>query len=277
MRIRLLALDLDGTLINERLAINPRDAAAVRKAAAAGVQVVLATGRMFRSSKGYAEELGLRGPIINYQGAMIRELETGEVLYRCELSVPMQRQVLAFTEPRGWHVNIYVNEEVYTARVSPEADLYARISRSPYHEVGTLSEWVRGDATKMVLVDLDPARVLDKLAALSTWMGDQARVTRSLDWFIEVINPQVSKSRALAMVADRLRVSQAEVCAIGDNKNDQEMIAWAGFGVAMATAPPEVKQAARYVTSTPDDGGVAEVLDRFILNDQAQARLDALA
>src|SRR5207237_1009936 len=83
--------------------------------------VLLATGRMFKSSLRYAELLGLTGPIINYQGAVVREIASGEVWYRCELTVPMQQRVLAFAEPRDWHVNAYVDEQVYTARARPEA------------------------------------------------------------------------------------------------------------------------------------------------------------
>ena len=127
MRIRLLAVDLDGTLVNDRLEMDPRDVAAVKAATAAGVTVVLATGRMFKSSLRYAEPLGLTGPIINYQGAVVREIASGEVWYRCELTVPMQQRVLAFAEPRDWHVNAYVDEQVYTARARPEADLRVRL------------------------------------------------------------------------------------------------------------------------------------------------------
>jgi Cof subfamily protein (haloacid dehalogenase superfamily) len=265
LSIRLLAVDLDGTLINHDLIINPRDADAVRAAVAAGVQVVIATGRMFRSSLPYAQELGLRGPIINYQGAVVREIATGEVIYRCELSRAMQQRALAYAEPRDWHVNAYVDEEVYTERVRSEADLYARVSMVPYHVVGRLSAWVSRESTKLVLVVLDPAEVPPRIAELSAWMGEVARVTRSLDWFIEVVNPQVSKARALALVAERLGVARSDVCAIGDNTNDQEMIEWAGFGAVMRTAPESLRARADYVTSTPDEGGVAEVIDRFVV------------
>ena len=265
MPIRLLAIDLDGTLVNDRLEIDARDVAAVRAATAAGVHVVIATGRMFRSSLPYAEQLGLTGPIINYQGAVVRDISSGEVLYKCELTLAMQRRVLEHVEPRDWHVNVYVDERVYTARARPEADLYQKISMVPYEVVGPLSSWIRRESTKMVLVDLDPDDVPARMAELTSWMKGVATVTKSLAWFIEVINPEVSKARAVAMVASRLGVSQAEVCGIGDNKNDAEMIAWSGFGVAMGTAPEDVRRLAKYVTGTPEDAGVAQVIERFVL------------
>ncbi len=269
MPIRLVAVDLDGTLVNDKLVIHPRDVAAVKAATAAGIQVVIATGRMFRSSLPYAQTLGLTGPIINYQGAVVREIGTGEILFRCELSVEMQQRVLAFTEPRDWHVNAYIDEQVYTERARPEADLYARIAGVPYETVGRLSSWVSRESTKMVLVDLDQEGVPGRMAELAQWMGSVARVTRSLAWFVEVINPKVSKARALAIVAERLGVAQADVCAIGDNRNDEEMIAWAGLGVAMGDAPAEVKAIAGQVTRTVNDGGVADVLEGFLLGREA--------
>src|SRR5213080_535909 len=135
----------------------------------------------------------------------------------------------------------------------------------PYEVVGPLSKWVRQESTKMVLVDLDPQQVPDRMAELGAWMGEVARVTRSLDWFIEVVNPQVSKAKALAMVADRLRIPQADVCAIGDNLNDEDMVTWAGFGVAMGNAPAALKQVAKYVTGSISEAGVSQVIERFVM------------
>src|SRR2546425_5836422 len=138
----------------------------------------------------------------------------------------------------------------------------------PYEVVGPLSKWVRQESTKMVLVDLDPQQVPARIAELGAWMGDVARVTRSLDWFVEVVNPQVSKAKALAMVAERLGIRQADVCAIGDNLNDEDMVSWAGFGVAMGNAPEALKQLAKYVTGSISEAGVAQVIQRFVIGKQ---------
>jgi Cof subfamily protein (haloacid dehalogenase superfamily) len=269
--IRLLAIDLDGTLVNHALEMNPRDVAAVKAASAAGVTVVLATGRMFKSSMRYAQPLGLTGPIINYQGAVVREISSREIWYRCELAVDVQQRVLAFAEPRDWHVNAYVDEVVYTARARPEADLYARVAMVPYEVVGPLSNWVYQPATKLVLVTLDPNDVPARMAELASWVGAAGRVTRSLDWFVEVVDPRVSKSAALSIVAKRLGIEQPDVCAIGDNLNDEDMISWAGFGVAMGNAPDALKSQAKYVTAPIQEAGVAQVIERFVIGKEEPA------
>src|SRR5207245_7634475 len=151
--------------------MDPRDIAAVKAATAAGVTVVLATGRMFKSSIRYAEPLGLTGPIINYQGAFVREIASGDVWYRCELTLPMQQRVLAFAEPRDWHVNAYVDERVYTARARPEADLYAKIAMVPYEVVGPLTKWVRQESTKLGLVEHGQAAGQKRITAWTAEMG----------------------------------------------------------------------------------------------------------
>jgi hydroxymethylpyrimidine pyrophosphatase-like HAD family hydrolase len=137
--------------------------------------------------------------------------------------------------------------------------------------VGPLSKWVHTEATKLVLVSLDPNDVPARMTELAEWMGDVARVTRSLDWFVEVVDPRVSKSRALAMVAQRLGVDRSEVCAIGDNLNDEDMVSWAGFGVAMGNAPQALKSVAKYVTGSIAEAGVAQVIERFVIGKEEPA------
>src|SRR5207237_6867091 len=125
--------------------------------------------------------------------------------------------------------------------------------------------WVGQDWTKMRLADRDRREGPGRMGGLGGWMGYVARGTRSLDWFVEVVNPQVSKAKALAMVADRLRIPQASVCAIGDNLNDEDMVTWAGFGVAMGNAPAALKQVAKYVTGSISEAGVSQVIERFVM------------
>jgi Cof subfamily protein (haloacid dehalogenase superfamily) len=273
MPLRLLALDLDGTLLSDRLEIHPLDRAAVEAAIDAGVAVVLVTGRTFASARPYAQTLGLRGPMINFHGAIIRDLETAQVLYRCELGVEAQRRVLEYAEARDWHVNAYVDDEIYTARVRPEADLYSRVAGVAYRVVGPLSRWVHAGASKMVIVEPDEGQVPGRIRELAAWLDGEARVTRSLPWFIDVVNPAVSKAAALASVAERLDVAQSEVCAIGDNLNDLEMLRWAGVGVAMGSAPPEVRAAADLVSGTPLEAGVAQAVSRLIFDGRLESLL----
>lgn len=262
---RLLALDLDGTLLNGQLEISPRDRSAVLAAQMAGVEIVLASGRMFRSSRPYAQELGVTAPIIAYQGAVVRDPTSGQLLFCQELALPVARDVIAWAEARGYHVNCYMDDEVYTARASPEADLYRHVSGVPYHVVGPLSKFLQRDTTKLVLIFLEPDVIPGVLSALQAYVGERATVTRSHENFVEVVSRNVDKGRALAFVADHLGVPAEQVIAIGDNLNDVSMVRYAGLGVAMRHSPPALLGVAKYVASSPDEGGVADVIDRFVL------------
>jgi Cof subfamily protein (haloacid dehalogenase superfamily) len=262
---RLLALDLDGTLLDGKLEISPRDRAAVLAARAAGVAIVLASGRMFRSSLPYAQDLGVTAPIIAYQGAVVRDPTSRQLLFCQELSLPVARDVIAWAEARGYHVNSYADDEVYTERASPEADLYQHVSGVPYHVVGPLSRFLQRDTTKLVLVFLDPDVIPGVLRELQAYVGELATVTRSHEHFVEVVSPSVDKGRALAFVADHLGVPAEQVIAVGDNLNDISMVSYAGLGVAMRHSPPALLEVAKYVASSPEEGGVADVIDRFVL------------
>ncbi len=262
---RLLALDLDGTLLNGRLEISPRDRGALQRAQRGGVELVLASGRMFRSSLPYAQELHITAPIIAYQGAVVRDPRTRAVLFCEEVPLAVARDAVAWAEARGFHVNIYADDEIYTARSCAEADLYRDISGVPYHVVGPLSRFIDRDSTKLVLVFLDPDRIPDVMTELQRFLGARATVTRSHENFVEVISPGVDKGKALAFVAGHLGVPAENVVAIGDNLNDIPMVRYAGLGVAMRHSPPLLLEVAKFVTTSPDEGGVADVIERFFL------------
>ncbi len=263
-RYRLLAIDLDGTLLDGKLEISARDRRAL--AQQAGAELVLASGRMFRSSLPYARELGITAPIIAYQGAVVRDPVTREMLFCRELPLAVARDAVEWAQARGLHVNAYADDEVYTARQCPEADLYERISGVPYHVVGPLSRFLDRDSTKLVMVLLDPSRIPAVLAELQGFLGARATVTRSHENFVEVVSPGVDKGHALAFIAERLGIPPAEVIAIGDNLNDIPMVRYAGLGVAMRHSPPALLEVAKFVTTTPEEGGVATVVERFVLD-----------
>jgi Cof subfamily protein (haloacid dehalogenase superfamily) len=265
-RYRLLALDLDGTLLNGRLEISVRDREALARAQSAGIELVLASGRMFRSSLPYAHELGITAPIIAYQGAVVRDPITRQLLFCQEIPLPLAREAIGWAEARGYHVNAYADDEVYTARRCAEADLYERISGVPYHVVGPLSAFISRDSTKLVLVFLDPQVIPNVMTELAAFLGNRAVVTRSHENFVEVVSPGVDKGKALAFIAERQGIPAAEVIAIGDNLNDVSMVRYAGLGVAMGHSPPALLQAAQFVTTSPDEGGVADVVQRFVLD-----------
>ncbi len=262
----LAVLDIDGTLINDDLMLHPRTRDAVR-AAAQRVPVILATGRMYQSALPWAHQLHVREPLVCYQGALVRELphggRPGGVLFEEGLDPPVGLAALAIARAHGWHVQAYADDKLYCEQDRPEAQLYARIAQVPINFVDDLAILVGNGSTKVVCVSADPAVIEACIRAMSEGLGDRARVTRSMDCFVEVISPRVNKAVAVEGLCSRLGLSLRDAVAVGDAPNDCEMLAAAGCGVAVRSARAEVIATADATCADPDRAGVADVLERF--------------
>jgi len=259
---KLIALDLDGTLIGRDLAVSPRVREAIRQSIGAGKIVTIATGRMFRATLPFAQELALTAPLICYQGALVEDPVSREVIYHQPVPLEHALAVIQRVRSEGLHVNVYIDDELYVERLTPEAERYSRLSRVPVHAVGDLCAFLKQDPTKIVIVSDEPTT--DRItAALSEAFGHALYVTKSYPFFCEIAHPDCSKANALALLARRFGIDRSEVVAVGDNLNDMDMIAWAGFGVAMGDASVPVKAVADFVTASLAEDGVAILLENL--------------
>jgi len=261
---RLLALDLDGTLIGEELTISPRAFQAIASARAEGVVVTLATGRTFREAQPYAAQLDLAAPLICHQGALIQT----EALVLYHQTVPRARadEVIDFALNHDLHVNAYVGDSLYVERMTREARIYAGYAPElEIQPVGDLCNFMKDkDATKLLLIG--SAELMDRWwPILRQRWGTSLQVVRSHRNLVEFTRAGVSKGNALAFVADYLHVPQRAVMVIGDNQNDLSMVQWAGWGVAMAQGHPDVQRAADYVAPPLSEDGAAAAIEQFIL------------
>ncbi|MBO8142333.1 MAG: HAD family phosphatase [Firmicutes bacterium] len=265
MAIRLVAVDLDDTLLNEDLAISPRSRRAIARAQKAGIAVVLATGRMFPSARPYALSLGLTGPLITYNGAMIKTA-AGNLWWHRPVPRDVALEVLDWAQSAGGAVQCYLDDRLCVPRITEEVRYYTEIAGIPAQAVGDMRRLLsEGEPTKMLSVG-SPEAVRAWEADLKARFGPRLAVTISKPRFVEMLRPGVSKASALAEVARRLGVDRGDVLAIGDSFNDLEMLDWAGVGVAMGNAPPEVQAAADHVVRSNVEEGVAEAIERFVLN-----------
>lgn len=263
---KLVVLDVDGTLIDQDLKLHPRTAAAVA-AAARRLPVILATGRMYRSVLPWARQLGITEPLVCYQGALVRELPDeevpGRVLFEEALPAGVAVRAIEIARAHDWHRQAYVHDELFCEQDRPEAHFYARIAGVPIRFVDDLAAVVSGGSTKIVCVSEDRAVVEACIAAMSAEFGDRARVTRSMEEFVEMSSPRVNKASATELVCRRTGLSLAEAVAVGDAPNDVDMLEAAGCGIAVRIARPEVLAAADATCAPPDQAGVADVLERF--------------
>ena len=262
---RLLALDLDGTLISLDLKVDDRDAEALTRAQAAGMHVVAVTGRPFPGALPWVRRLGLEEPLVCYQGAQVRTPE-GEMLLDHGVPHDVAMEVVRFCRERDLHVQAYRDDQLIVERDRPEAREYAGHAGMEIHVVLDLDEAISATTPKLVVVaDEDVvSRLLPEVR--ERWAGRLYAAT-SLPRYLEMTNPDADKRQALECLCERLGVRREETVAVGDGRNDQPMIEWAGLGYAVEGAPPEVVAAAAGRTiGKPGSGGIAWMVEQLLVD-----------
>ncbi len=258
----LIATDLDGTLFDHTLEISPRVRRAIAAAHEAGHAVTLATGRMYRATLPIAESLHIEQPLICYQGALVRRGEW--VVSHHTLPLPVAHEAIRFATERGFHVNAYLDDQLFVAEENPEVKFYTALSQVSVEAVGDLITFLTREPTKLVFIQSEEETEKLLPIAMERW-GKVAQVVRSYIRFVELTSPVASKGRALMELAASLNIPQARTLAIGDNLNDLTMIEAAGVGVAMGNAMPELKDIADWVAPTQAEDGLAAAIERFVL------------
>lgn len=243
--------------------LRPHTRTAIARVRASGAHVIVVTGRMFQAVLPYLEEAGLDDPVICYQGALVADPPTREFLRHITVPLPAAREAMDAVSEAGFHLNCYVDDELYVADETPEAHAYADLNKVQMHVVGDLQRWLHDEPTKLVAVG-DPA-ALDRLeAVLKPRFRGTLFVSKSLPHFLEFAHPDVSKGSGLAFVADRLGFTAAETVACGDGENDRELLDWAGFRVAVANAHREILARADLVIPSVHKEGVALLFDAYL-------------
>lgn len=265
MPIKLLALDLDGTLTDDMHTISPRTRAAIKAATKQGVRVSIATGREFATTQKFVDWLGLDTPTICFQGALIYAHKHDQVITRDGLSLAQGRQLIDQARARHLALNLYFNGHAHT-------ESNAERNRAFYRDIG--AELIEVQDLKIAMTE-PPIKGLivhteeegEPLGAnLQAALGNELRVFRSHHILTEVTSPSVSKGNALATLAGYFNIPQHQVMAVGDQDNDVDMIAWAGLGIAMGNASPRAKAAAQHIAPPVSQEGAAWAIETFILN-----------
>jgi Cof subfamily protein (haloacid dehalogenase superfamily) len=234
----------------------------VQAARDAGLPFVIVTGRMYRSAKRYLDDLGLAGPIVCYQGAVVADAD-GHFLRHVPIPLEPAREAIAAIVAGGHHLNVYVDDELYVSEVTPEAREYADFQDLPIHPVGDLLAWLDRPPTKLVAVG--ERHVMDELEIeLKERFDGRLYISKSLPEFLELAAPGVTKAEGLSFAAELLGVDLSRIVAFGDGENDVELVRAVGYGVAVANAHERVLEAADFVCPRDRDEGVAQVIEAFL-------------
>jgi Cof subfamily protein (haloacid dehalogenase superfamily) len=263
--IRLIALDLDGTLLNSALRVSERNGEAVRSALESGVKVVLATTRWYLLAKRTADRLGIDTPLVCNNGAIVKRPDDGGELLHLRLDQELAREVAALADERGWEAFTTIGDVTYMRPrpgIIPEKlPAGLRISERQSDEIA------RGQPTSVLVFGEEAVNEIE----LRFLPANGGRANFSLNrphrfpHYVVLTHPQADKGRALEMVCRELDVPLAEVMAMGDSESDLGMLEQAGLGIAMNNAPDEVKRAALHIAPGNDADGVAWAIEKFAL------------
>ncbi|MGV3618302.1 MAG: Cof-type HAD-IIB family hydrolase [Fimbriimonas sp.] len=265
MRADLLAIDLDGTLLTGARLPHPDSADAILRARAAGMKVVLASGRIRPSMLQYAEPLGIVDPMICSNGGHAIGPDGAEMFTHL-LPLDAFDAILEYVESVNAHISIYTRDELLFLRETSWGETYARRVRSVMPKIVSPAEARSREVLKMILIDR-PERIPLHVKAVAPLLNPAlCRMTESEAEYLEFLPTQVSKGAALETMCGVLGVPAARTAAIGDYLNDLEMLTFAGHSAAVANGAEGARTAAQRVVVSNEEGGVAQFIDWLLQN-----------
>jgi Cof subfamily protein (haloacid dehalogenase superfamily) len=274
--IKLLVLDIDGTISGISNYVKEPVKQAVKAAQSQGVKVAIATGRMYKSALRFHQEIGADCPLISYQGAFIKDPQTEKLVGHWPVEVPLALSLIdnfgEFDFRDRLSIHLYMDDCLYMKEVTPESANYAKRSGVEAIPVGDLQEFIKTNShnppTKILALTDNPTQVNQMFETLTLkYAPQELYLTKSQPTFFEATNPVANKGTAVKYLAEYiLGFDPEEVMTIGDNFNDVEMIQYAGVGVAMGNAPLGLQELADWVAPDVEQDGVVAAIEQFILN-----------
>ena len=262
MKYKFVAVDMDGTLLNSCGEITPATADAIRKLAENDVVFTVSTGRPIQGVEKYKELLGLTGPVITYNGAMIVNAEDNTVLFEQGLLREDARKIWELGQTYNTTMCIWAGNRLYGNRLDERIHDYKKLSRVEPILAEDIETLLDIGITKILWYD-EVERIESFLTQLSPELFCEVSYCTSKPAFLEFFSKKVSKAVAMEKIGELLGIAREEMVAIGDGLNDLSMIQYAGLGVAMGNAAKEVKENAQFITDTNDEEGVRKALEKF--------------
>lgn len=262
---RLVALDMDGTLLTDSMEITPRTANAIRSGMERGVRFVLATARPFCSARPFAEALGLETPLVCCNGALVYD-GLGKVLDARPIASDAAAEMASFCQERGLYMKVYDGGVFYVQEPTQETLKYSPRYGIPYEAVGDMASFIAKKALSpcAFVVHAKPGEIPSLKAEMERLWAGRAVGDCPNDHAIHFTDARASKLAAIQSIAGEWGIPREEVLAVGNGGNDREMILWAGFGVAMANSVDGLRELADHVAASNNEEGVAEVLERHL-------------
>ena len=268
MSIKLVAIDIDGTLVNNNREITPEVFGAIQKAKAAGVKIVIATGRPLLGVKNILESLNLLDAgdyVITYNGALVQATATGEAFIDEPLTYDDYVDIEMESRRLKTPLHSITMSTIYThnRNISKYSINEAYITGLPL-KYRTAEEMAKHEIIKMMYID-EPEKLDETITKLPQRFKERYTIVKSTPFYLEILNKNASKGLAVQHLAEKLGISHEETMAIGDEENDRSMLEAVGNPVVMANGNPELKKIAKYITKSNEASGVAHAINEWVL------------
>jgi len=265
---KLIAMDLDGTLLNGKRQIPARCLENIKKIKEKGIKVVLATGRPLHGIKPFLKTLDMLDDdsyVVVYNGALVVNATGKDILFERPVSLDAYKELYALSKQLNVNIHAIINGgAVLTPKNNPYTGAESSMNHTPVYEGPVENVDPATKIIKVMFVD-DPKKLDSIKPLLPEWAKEKYTILRSSDIFLEFLYKGVNKAVGVAAIAEHFGIKPQEVICVGDEENDIAMIQYAGLGVAMGNAIEELKAEADYITLTNEEEGVAHVIEKFIL------------
>lgn len=262
---KLIAVDIDGTILNSNSKLTDRTKIALQRAMDQGIHVITATGRMYASAKPFVHTIGMKSPCVFYNGASIKNPSDGETIFERSLGVDLTRDVIRFYYEHGWYVQIYYNDMLYVMdSTDTRCKYYESIVKVKAIPMGVDFWDFDVDATKLLGIALDEKTFQYMSRVTKGRFAHRLHATTTWGSFVEMVHSDVNKAYGVERAGKILNIPREDIMVFGDANNDKEMLEWAGIGVAMGNAAKYIQDKADIVAPTNDDDGVAQVIETFL-------------
>lgn len=266
---KLIALDLDGTLLRNDKTISEHNIEMIKKAREKGVKVVLCTGRPIDGVIWLIDLLDLKNEndyTVCYNGAIVKNNISQDIIFEQPLRMSDFKDLYKLSKELRVNIHALTNEEVVTPKNSKYTKLEAELNGITIKEIPIDKLADNTDIIKVMYVD-EPDYLKDVIKKVKDkGLGEKYTLVQSAPFFFEFLKYGINKWTAVKMLAEKLGIKEEEIICVGDAGNDYHMIKNAGLGVAMENGFKEIKEIADYITSTNEEDGVGKVIEKFILN-----------
>ena len=260
MNTKLIVFDLDGTLLDVEHQLHKTTIEAVKMIREKGIKTMVATGRMYCSAKPHTDLLAIEDPIITYNGALVIDPESEEEIFHDPIPFEVAKRITKMVVENNYHLQLYINDNLYVAEENEFTAKYEDLSGIKANIVGRLDEFLEEAPTKMMIIEDNEERQVEIHKFLEDNFNNDIEIASSYPSFTEITAKGISKAVPLKKLAEKFSIKQEEIIAFGDGLNDLKMLEWAGKGVAMENAHPDLRSAADDIALNHNDLGIAKYL-----------------